>query len=96
MASVHFFHGDRKGFEKQVREGTLDVPRECPACKGCLTKHGAYGRKTGVSLVPRMRCKGCGKTHAVLPHFLAPYQRVLTHVREAVVQEWALGPATGA
>lgn len=96
MAIVYLFDGDRKEFEKRVQAGTLDVPRQCPGCKGYLVKHDRYPRKTVVSMVPRMRCKSCGVTHAVLPQFLAPYQRVPTHEREALIQEWALGPASGA
>ena len=96
MAIVYWFCGERKEFERQVQEGTLDVPRECPSCKGRMVKHDRYPRKTVVTEVLRMRCKDCGVTHAVLPHFLAPYQRVPTHDREAVITGWALGPASGA
>jgi hypothetical protein len=38
-------------------------------------------------LVQRVRCTACGKTHTLLPAFLAPYQRHRSSVRErAAVQ----------
>ena len=33
----------------------------------------------------RYRCTGCGKTHAILPDFLAPYRRYAMTVIEAAV-----------
>ncbi|HHT28300.1 MAG TPA: hypothetical protein GXZ82_13800 [Firmicutes bacterium] len=43
--------------------------------------------------INRMRCKCCEKTVAVLPEFLAPYQRIVTKAREAIVQARLSGRA---
>ena len=48
----------------------------CPACAGGLGSWGGYRRRVRVSrasfrlLVRRAWCKGCGRTHALLPGFL--------------------------
>lgn len=96
MIIVYAFCGDRKQFEKQVRNGSWQPPRVCPACSGRMVKHGGYVRKTVVTWMPRMRCKDCGKAHTVMPHFLAPKKRVSTDEREQIITQWALGQATGA
>ena len=50
--------------------------------KGCLIFYGWYTRKvklpTGLSefSVQRVRCKECGKTHALIPSVLVPYSRI--------------------
>lgn len=57
----------------------------CPCCgaAGCCVFHGAYNRdmisvQSGSRLaitvsVPRIRCKSCGHTHALLPDVLIPF-----------------------
>ena len=51
--------------------------------KGNLIKHGYYKRsiKFNGELIPlrilRVRCKSCGKTHAILPDWIVPYSRIL-------------------
>lgn len=62
----------------------------CPSCGsiGSLIKHGFYDRKIKINniirilTVLRIKCKKCGKTHAVLPSFVIPY--LLTSVYDAV------------
>ena len=50
---------------------------------GCLTKHGYYSRsiKTSDGIVIlsilRVKCKHCGKTHAIFPHVIVPYSQIL-------------------
>lgn len=63
-----------------------DVPdKKCPYCKTkySLIKYGHYHRNISVFLdhnivnfyvpVQRVKCKGCNKTHALLPNFIVPY-----------------------
>jgi hypothetical protein len=66
----------------------------CPKCGGKFVVNSYYSRivieSDGSSLkIPIMqaRCveKGCGKTHAILPHFVMPYKRYATDVIEAAI-----------
>ncbi len=66
---------------ERVRRGLSDallcLPRRCHLCGGeDLIRYGYYWRYAGAILVriQRMMCKVCGRTHAVLPSFLAPYR----------------------
>lgn len=63
----------------------------CPSCNsiGTLIKHGFYSRRIKINnviknlTVLRVKCKECGKTHAVLPSFVIPY--LLTSINDAVM-----------
>jgi len=50
---------------------------------GCLIKHGYYDRSIkapgGIILLSilRVKCKHCGKTHAIFPYMIVPYSRIL-------------------
>lgn len=53
---------------------------KCPYCKQyAMVKHGYYNRSIKFSLqkydinILRVKCKNCGRTHAVLPPFIIPY-----------------------
>ena len=97
MAIVHAFFGVDKEFEWEIElPGVWELPRKCPYCPGRLERHGGYARKTCVPFVNRMRCTTCERTMAVLPHFVAPYQRQRSEFREQVVQRWSKGAAYGA
>lgn len=62
-----------------------DIENKCPycKCKDTLIKYGHYKRNLSilegnsienyVVSVQRVSCKGCGKTHALLPNFIVPY-----------------------
>ncbi len=53
------------------------LPRRCHVCGAeRLTRHGYYRRYAGSILIriQRLLCVTCGRTHAVLPSFLAPYR----------------------
>ncbi|EAX49040.1 ISChy3, orf1 [Thermosinus carboxydivorans Nor1] len=64
----------------------------CPACQTpSLVRHGAYRRsltwgcETFVITVYRVKCCHCGRTHAILPDFIAPYRHyALPDIEEAV------------
>src|SRR5690625_4278092 len=91
--------GGRKGYEEMLRS-ELRVPQRCPDCRGRLHRHGFYVRGVDALHGPtlwlrilRLRCTGCRKTHALLPSFVTPYQRMSTPAREAIARRWALGRA---
>jgi len=77
-------------------KGEWVLPRSCHQCAGRMYIHMYYSRKytyhgatpSQEIRVPLMRCHKCGQTIAILPHFLAPYQRMVTAVRESVIQAW--------
>lgn len=101
----------RMGLNLNIGSDEIEVvnppepPRVCPKCHGKLIKWGSYQREVTLeehlgrvfkTRVRRMRCRKCGVTHAVLPHFLAPHQHFATSVRQKLVEKWALGPRCGA
>jgi hypothetical protein len=63
----------------------------CPSCQcpGYLVKHGYYQRTIIINGVKksicilRIKCKSCGKTHAVLPDFIIPYLQ--TSIDDAMI-----------
>lgn len=50
----------------------------CPHCNGETISHGFYQRKLLIEeekwelSIYRVKCKACGKTHAILPDFISP------------------------
>jgi len=72
----------------------LDCPE--PGCAERLRPHGSYVRYVFDDLreIRRVRCPGCGVTHAVLPEDLCAYQRgTLDELERALA---ASGPSAGA
>jgi transposase-like protein len=69
------------------------VEWHCPICGAKMVLHAKYLRKFKIPdavliviiTIIRYRCTGCGKTHAILPDFLAPYRRYAMTVIEAAV-----------
>jgi hypothetical protein len=100
MSIVQWFGGDYKNFDGSVEcEGVWVLPTLCPFCdcKG-LKLHAYYWRKWSECnstchqvKIPLMQCSKCKKYMAVLPHFLAPYQRIVTAMREKLVRLWTEG-----
>ncbi|MFA7175252.1 MAG: DUF6431 domain-containing protein [Kiritimatiellia bacterium] len=99
MPIVQPFCGENKQFNGCVeKQGVWILPRECRQadCQGKLHVHMHYSRKyadhgalpSTMTRVTLMCCSICGKTVAILPHFLAPYQRIITSVREEVIRLW--------
>ena len=49
---------------------------------GCLVRHGYYRRRlktrqgTIVLCILRVKCKECGRTHAILPELVVPYSQI--------------------
>lgn len=72
---------------QRASEALALLPRRCHLCGGeDLIRYGFYRRYAGRVLVriQRMMCKTCGRTHAVLPSFLAPYRPYEMRVVERV------------
>lgn len=71
----------------------------CPAC-GCIgdfANHGKYCRwiifKKGSAhiVIPRVRCRSCKKTHAILPQGIVPYKAYSENFMLYVLYAWAYG-----
>jgi len=66
------------------------VTLRCPICSSECGSHGWYSRKVRLeeeaTRIPvlRVRCRGCKKTHVVLPDFLAPHKQYTVSVKEGV------------
>ena len=49
---------------------------------GCLVRHGYYSRRlktlgeTIILRILRVKCKECGRTHAILPEVVVPYSQI--------------------
>lgn len=58
---------------------------------GCLIKHGYYTRsiKTSHGVIKlsilRVKCKHCGKTHAIFPVLIVPYSSVLLNIHLSII-----------
>lgn len=76
--------------------------QECPSChsKGNLIPHGSYhrniidfkgGKTTYCKIsVRRLKCQGCGHTHAVLPDLIVPYAQYSLFFLLRVLAEYFL------
>jgi transposase-like protein len=68
------------------------VDRICPLCRGDCIRHGFYeryvivGQESLIIIILRLKCKGCGKTHAVIPEFLRPYSPYQQDIREKAMK----------
>lgn len=66
---------------------------KCPLCNGSTHSHGSYPRKVKIDgnrkeklLIERVKCILCGKTHAILPDFIAPYRHYPATEIESVIE----------
>ena len=92
--------GKVKSFSKEIYQNAmakLDLHSLACSCghAGCLTVHGYYTRKVrdqnGFFLVNimRVKCKECGRTHALLPEALVPYSQIPVDIqRDIEVITW--------
>lgn len=81
MISLNYgnFNTDIEAYNKLVANlevGTIS----CPYCHhASMVRHGYYTRYINISgkheeiTILRIRCKTCGRTHAVIPSFVVPY-----------------------
>ena len=62
---------------------------ECTCKRHNMVVHGYYTRKTNNGnielVILRVRCKDCGKTHAVLISFIVPYQSIEMSVQIKII-----------
>lgn len=69
----------------------------CPACsgRGCFARHGHYAKYYYAKQIRilRLRCRGCRRTHALLPSFSLPGTSIGTEEAEAylVAREEGVG-----
>jgi transposase-like protein len=98
--------------ERLLSEWPTLTGRTCPDCKAtALVGHGRRrrslhsGRRAGRVgpvceviwfWVQRLRCKACGRTHTLLPGFVARYQRHSSGVRERATALHVAGRSWGA
>ena len=76
-------------YELEYEEGWYEEVR-CPHCGGRKFVRYGYRNRQGINAngsryifrIPRVRCKGCGKIHHVLPTFLVPLRRYFLDVIE--------------
>ena len=67
---------------------------------GDLVRHGYYNRSVKTALssrairILRVRCKSCGKTHALLPESLVPYSSVTLKVHVEILRAFIAGQST--
>ena len=87
-------------FKELYHRITLRVSsRNCPCCKqtGQYRRHGRYEKyhyQTRISIV-RVKCSGCGTTHAVMPSFSLPGTSVGTGEVEQYVKNRHRGMSRG-
>ncbi len=98
MIIIHYAGTIESYVEAKVSSGNTTIPACCPHCgaKKGLIRWGLYRRwcYSGECeyrlVIQRVRCKACGRTHALLPDFLHPYRRYALDMLSAVVQLYLL------
>ena len=76
-----------KGITEEIyRRVTANLPLYRLYCScghaGCLVRHGYYRRRlktnqgTIILCILRVKCKECGRTHAILPELVVPYSQI--------------------
>lgn len=85
-----------KEYWERMRSGSPIPEMECPTCLSQLKGHGWYQRYFCGERVDirRLRCVGCGVTHALLPEDLCAYQDLTLPSLEQAKQRD--GPSSGA
>jgi len=81
--------------DKNASYVRADEPLNCSFCDSTdLIKKGWRSRKLItiigsllLLLVQRVRCKGCGKIHHVLPDIIVPYKRYDAETIEAIIED---------
>lgn len=87
---------DFKGItEKLYKEITAKLPLYRLRCScghaGCFVRHGYYRRRlktragTIVLSILRVKCKECGRTHAILPEIMVPYSQIPADLQQCML-----------
>lgn len=72
---------------------SLPIYRLSCSCShaGCLVRHGYYRRRlktrqgTIVLRILRVKCKECGRTHAILPELIVPYSQIPADLQQCML-----------
>ena len=82
----------QKSYNEFLKDVNIhELPCSCNI-KGQLIKHGYYKRKIKTSgnintiKILRVKCKSCGKTHAVFPKEVVPYSQIALQDQIAIIQ----------
>lgn len=75
---------------------------KCPSCHctGSIVRHGYYCRTIYINgikyriCILRIKCKKCGKTHAVLPSFVIPYIQLSIYDVVKIIKDNSAGDST--
>jgi len=68
--------------------------------KGNLIHHGYYKRSLKLEIavlilkILRLKCKACGKTHAILPEFIVPYSQIILSDHISIIQRFLNNKST--
>ena len=82
ISTKKFNNFSQENYDKTVSSINLYSVKCTCGCFGCLEKHGHYTRSVRFKsmririLVQRVRCKICGRTHAILLSFFVPYSQI--------------------
>jgi hypothetical protein len=80
---------------------------KCPCCSsvGNFEKHGFYERSIKIETpdnkgklvlsISRVKCLGCGKTHALLPTWIVPYSQHLLEDQIEIIESFEKGEKIG-
>ena len=102
MVIIHHFAGSVKEYLEavQVQGCVFPLPDRCPhpdcQAAGSLIRWGSYQRwactveENDLIPIQRVRCKGCGRTHSLLPDFLHPYRHYVICLLQRVVEMFLL------
>lgn len=82
---------DEKSYNKLA--ANLDLSKVECSCghSGCMIRHGYYSRKiktrngTITLRILRVKCKECGKTHAVFPANIVPYSQIPVDIQQSMI-----------
>ena len=90
---ITVFFTEFKGITAKIYgDNTANLPIYRLHCScghaGCLVRHGYYRRRlktrqgTIVLRILRVKCKECGRTHAILPELAVPYSQIPTDLQQ--------------
>ena len=91
LNKINIVKREIKKYEEEYNYGYI----ECPCCESDeLIGYGSYERNVIVYnkyfkiKIKRVRCKNCGRTHALIPYFLIPYyQHEKTYIYRICIEK---------
>lgn len=82
-----------KDYRKNFLQNLERLEILCPVCGGSTALHGSYDRHIHIDEkvewieIQRVKCTGCGRTHAVIPDFIRPYKHHSAEEIEIVLRD---------